>query len=451
MALGKRTKWIIVSAGAALLAFVAVGAYVVWSQVHGTERLRGSRSTVPERAVAPAAVVKGEADWSCWRGPTLNGKSRSTGIRTDWAGGVRKLWEVDFLCQGAGSVTWSAPVVQGNRLVVPGRDEINDLVLCLDPDTGHLLWRGSYEAKAGTAHGPGARATPCIDDDRVYTFGRSGHLACWRLSDGQRLWLKSVAEVGGQEPDWGHSASPLVVGDKVVVQAGGSAFAVAYHKLTGEVAWKSPAGPAGYAALSRLQLGDAPALLVFHGTGLAMLDPADGRVLGAFPWKTSYHVNACTPAVEGTTVFITSGYNTGCAALRASREKGLEVLWKNRAIAAQHSDPIIVDGFVYGYSGPSTQNGGTFKCVELSTGQERWRTNEIGWGTALGIDGHLLCLDIRGNLYLVKPDPRGFRKVTEFKGALGEVKDPAWTIPVAANGKLYLRHMQRLICYSLLP
>ena len=59
-------------------------------------------------------------------------------------------------------------------------------------------------------------------------------------------------------------------------------------------------------------------------------------------------------------------------------------------------------------------------------------------------------MDIEGNLFLVKPDPNEFRKVTEFRAALGDVRHPAWTIPVAANGRLYLRYMQRLICYDIL-
>jgi len=92
---------------------------------------------------------------------------------------------------------------------------------------------------------------------------------------------------------------------------------------------------------------------------------------------------------------------------------------------------------------------GQFKCLELSTGKEMWSTNLIGQGTTTFVDGHLICQDLKGNLFLVRPDPSAFKKVGEIKSAIADVKNPAWTVPVVANGKLYLRYMQKLICYQL--
>ena len=423
---------------------------MAWVGMQGQEELSGSQEAIPEETKTFAPITKGEADWPHWRGPSRDGRSDTTGIRKDWSGGLRKLWEVNYLCQGKDAVAWSAPVVQGNRLVVPGRDDRSDLVFCLDPKSGKLIWSGSYEVKTRTSHGPGARATPFIDDDRVYTFGRSGDLACWRLRDGELVWRCNVADEGGREPRWGHSSSPLVYEDKVFVQSGGEAFAIAYDKMTGDVAWKSIKGKAGYAAPALAKIGTGEKLLVFHEAGLSCLEPGDGRELWSVPWKTNYGVNATTPVIAGTTVFITSGYSTGCQALKVT-DSGAEVIWRNKMIASQHSDPIIIDGFIYGYSGQSDQNEGYFKCVELESGEEKWSTDEVGWGTVVYVDGHLLCMDIKGNLFLVKPDPNAFRKVTEFRGAIGDVKHTAWTIPVVANGRLYLRYMQRLICYELMP
>ena len=199
-----------------------------------------------------------------------------------------------------------------------------------------------------------------------------------------------------------------------------------------------------------MEIEGSSKILVFHGTGLSCLDPNDGRELWFVEWKTSSGVNATTPAVSGSTIFITSGYNTGCQALRISQASA-DSLWTNKIIASHHSDPIIIDGFIYGYSGLSNQNKGYFKCVELETGKEMWSTDKIGWGTTTCVDGHLICMDIDGNLFMVKPEPDEFKLVTEIKNALGEVDDFAWTIPVAANGKLYLRYMQRLICYDIMP
>ena len=445
----KRKRLVITLVSVSVFAVAGlIMAYFARVAIRGQENVRGQVGAIPKTTTAPTPVKHGPADWPCWRGLQGDGKSTVTGITKDWSGGLKKLWELDYLCQGSQSVTWSAPAVQGNRLVVPGRDENKDIVFCLDPNNGELFWLGSYEAKAGTSHGQGARATPYIDDDRVYTFGRSGDLACWRLHDGELLWKRNVSEIDGKTPSWGHSSSPLVYDDKVFVQGGGNALVVAYHKMTGDLAWKAMEGEAGYAAPALVNMGDKIALLIFHATGLACLDPHDGSVFWSVPWETEYNVNATTPAVSGTTVFITSGYGTGCQALQVA-DTGADVLWRNKVIAAHHSDPIIIDGFIYGYSGQSNQNRGYFKCIKLDNGQEQWSTRKVGWGTTLYIDGHLLCMDIKGNLFLVKPDPGAFHKVTEFRRALGKVKHTAWTIPVIANGKLYLRYMQRLVCYSL--
>lgn len=422
---------------------------VVWFAIQGDERLHGPQETIPQGAKVVAPIENGKSDWPCWRGPNRDGKSPVIGIKKDWSDGLTKLWEVNFLCQGDRNVTWSAPVIRGNRVVVSGRDNKNDLVFCLDPQNGKVIWVGSYEAKTNANHGPGARATPFIDEDLVYTFGRSGDLVCWRLEDGRLIWRQNVTEEGGKEPTWGHSSSPLVYQDKVIVQGGGKALVIAYDKMTGNVIWRSMEGKAGYAAITLMETGEAEKLLVFHGTGLACLDPSNGKEKWSSLWETDYDVNATTPVISGTIVFITSGYSTGCQALKVEDTR-VEPLWRSKVIASHHSDSIIIDGYIYGYSGQSNQNKGLFKCVELESGEEKWSTGEIGWGTTVYVDGYLLCMDIEGNLFLVKLDPNEFRKVAEFRAALRDVRHPAWTVPVVANGRLYLRYMQRLLCYDIM-
>jgi len=443
-------KWTLAAAAAAAAIGLALLAFF-WPSLRilsGAGGIRGKESPIPAPAAPVPPLQKGAADWPCWRGPRGDGRSPVRGIRTDWSGGLPRLWEVRYLCRGGEAAAWSAPAVAGNRLVVPGRDGTRDAVFCLDAATGKLLWLGAYDAPGRSSHGTGPRATPFIDDDRVYTFGRGGDLACWSLLDGAARWRRNVRDAGGAEPQWGHASSPLVWGDLVIVQGGGSCRTIAYDKRTGEVAWKSGEGPAGYAAPALAPAGASPALLVFHGKGLAGIDPRTGRELWNAAWETPYDVNAATPAVEGDLVFITSDYGRGGQLMRAG-PAGAEIVWTTKAYASHHSDPILLGGHLYGYEGPSYQNRGKFKCLDLATGAVKWSTSEIGWGTTVWVDGHLLCMDIRGNLYLVKPDPSALVKAAEFRGALGDIEGPAWTVPVAANGRLYLRFKQTLACYDL--
>ena len=70
----------------------------------------------------------------------------------------------------------------------------------------------------------------------------------------------------------------------------------------------------------------------------------------------------------------------------------------------------------------------------------------MGWGTCVYVAGHLLCLDIKGNLFLMRPDPDRFVKVAEMRGVLGDVRGAAWTIPVVANGRIYLPTIDAIYC-----
>lgn len=422
--------------------------YKVYQSIMGSEQIVGKQEGIPQQMTPTPPVTTGIADWTNWRGPNFEGKSATKGIQTDWSKGLQKLWHVNYLCQDNGTASWAAAVVQGNRLIIPGRDEKNDLVFCINADTGELIWKGSYKAVTGYSHGPGSRATPFINENRVYTFGRSGDLVCWQLEDGKLLWRKNVKDEGGSEPTWGFSTTPLVFDNKVIVQGGGTALVIAYDKQTGELIWKSMEGDAGYAAAITMNIENEVKLLVYHGTGLSCLNPSDGKPLWTAPWATEYGVNATTPIVSNDIIYHTSGYKMGCEALKVTQH-GYTVLWKSNIMKAQHSDQILIDGYIYGYSGESSRNNGQFKCIELSSGKEMWSTNEIGQGTTTYVDGHLICLDIKGNLFLIKPDPSAFAKIGEIKSALEDVKNPAWTVPVVANGKLYLRYLQQLVCYKL--
>jgi outer membrane protein assembly factor BamB len=272
----KHRLWLLVLVLVLTIAGLLVGRWV-WFAIQGGERLQGLQEAIPKASKVVTPLQSGQDDWPCWRGPSGDGKSSVVGIKKDWSEGLTKLWQVNFLCQGTRNVTWSAPVIRGNRLVVPGRDNKNDLVFCLDPQNGNVLWVGSYEAKVKANRGPGARATPFVDQNRVYTFGRSGDLVCWKLEDGQLAWRRNVEDEGGKEPTWGHSSSPLVYQDKVIVQGGGKALVIAYDKMTGNVMWKSMEGEAGYAAITLIETENGDKPLIFYGTGLTCLEPSDGQ------------------------------------------------------------------------------------------------------------------------------------------------------------------------------
>jgi outer membrane protein assembly factor BamB len=234
----------------------------------------------------------------------------------------------------------------------------------------------------------------------------------------------------------------------VIVNGGGTARTIAFDKMNGDLAWKSGSGPAGYAAITTMDIEGEPVILSFHGKGLAAITLKEGRELWNVYWVNKHLINATTPIQKDNLVFITSGEGTGGEVLRVSKS-GAEVIWKNGLFATLHSDAFIIDGHIYGYAGDSLQNKGAFKCVELETGIEKWSTNEIGWGTCVAVEDYLLCCDVKGSLFLIKPDPEKFIKITALPKIWGKIRGATWTIPVLANGKLYLRFKQKLMCFNI--
>ena len=396
-----------------------------------------------------AVGAEPEGDWPCWRGPRGDGRPAVTGIRKDFSKGLSKVWAADDLCKGRNTSSWAAPVVSVGKLVVPGRQGEKDMVFCFDAATGRQVWKKAYAAPGEVPYGSGPRATPCIDGDRVYTFGAMGHLACWKLADGEKVWMVNVNDLGGRASKWGHSTSPLVYKDKVIVQAGGSAGTVALDKVTGRVVWKTSTGKAGYAASILARVGGKDQLIAFPAAGLVGLAPDTGEKLWEWKHITPYDQNCATPILVGEDRLLIAsasrGDKGGCALLKLAA-KGPKLLWRNMAIDAYHADPVVAGESFYVFSGwPVGGDRGKLLCASLSDGKIRW-SEKLGCGTIVPVDGHLMVMSNRGRLMLLKPDPKRMNKVTEFQAIGGH---PVWTVPVIAGDRLYVRSSDKLICYQL--
>ncbi|MHC4355405.1 MAG: PQQ-binding-like beta-propeller repeat protein, partial [Planctomycetota bacterium] len=427
-------------------------------------------------------------DWPCWRGPHGNGKSGVKGIKKDWSGGLKRLWEVDDLCRGEGDIsTWSTPSVSGDTLVIPGWNDGTDVIYCFDAVTGNPIWKREYAIKqhrrqGGTRYGMGSRAAPCIDADRVYTFGGWGDLVCWKLENGEELWRKNMDALGGLPANFGYTSSPLVYEDTVIVHGGGDVMIVAFNKMTGEIIWKRTwpgrgrSRQPGYASPMLAHFGGRDQILTSlpgdgqrrgrHGPGIvAGLDPQYGVVLWEVPWWCFYEIFQ-TPVVDGSFAVVATGMRSGSMGLHIDRAGARQIWenWGNDILAPSHSHPVILDGYIYGYSGHSSdyyeqdRPGRELQCVDLKTGKLQWRGDaDTGWGTLIYVDGHLLCMTDKGKLMLVDPKPDECRKVTEFQTSLNIVDSGypaksqfAWTHPVVARGKVYVRYCNQLICYDLM-
>ncbi|OVE74358.1 hypothetical protein BVX93_00155, partial [bacterium B13(2017)] len=374
-------------------------------------KMEGNTS-LPELSKSIPELQSGEFNWPSWKGENNDNSVTFTELQTNWQNGLKKLWEIKYLCKGKKSVTWSCPVIKGNRLIVPGRHDDKDYVFCLNPENGTLLWYNSYEAPPGTSsYGEGPRATPLIDEDRVYTLSRGGLLHCYSLFDGKKIWGRDLVKLGGKIPIWGFASSPFVYKDKLLVPVGESTLLVALNKFNGDIIWKTESGSISYSTPTVFK----DTIIYLGGKALYGFNPDDGKTLWQTPWVTSNDINICTPVIveKENIIIISAWYKKGIEAVTV-KEYDPQILWKNNNLEAHQTDPFVLDKYIYGYSGMSAHNKDDFKCLDLFTGEEKWSTTDFGSGQFIYIKPYFLSLDIKGNLYLIKFDSKGYEIISKI-------------------------------------
>jgi outer membrane protein assembly factor BamB len=385
--------------------------------------------------VAPVLIAAGwfstaaAEDWPCWRGPQRNGISQEKGWLDQWPkDGPPVAWK------GAVGVGFSSVAVSQGRLYTMGHKEGKDTVSCLDAVSGKPVWSHSYEAALGDLNFEGGpAATPTVHDGAVYTLSRWGDLFCFDAVKGQVRWSRNLAkEDNARAPTWGFSGSPLVHDKLLLLNVGKTGMAL--EKDTGKLVWTSADEEAGYSTPIPFQRGKEWFALVSSGAGFSAVNVATGKALWEYRWLTRYGVNSADPILTGDQVFISSGYNKGCALLKMGDGEPKEV-WKNKSMRNQFNSSVLLDGFLYGIDGDTTTTT-AFRCVDLKTGEVRWSKDGIGSGSVTAADGKLIVLSDEGELLVGPASSKGFTPTARAKVLDGK----CWTVPVLANGRIYCRN-----------
>jgi outer membrane protein assembly factor BamB len=410
--------------------------------------------------IAAGSPVRGE-DWPFWLGPSQDGTSREKGWLKDWPpGGPPRLFEKPI---GEG---FSSIVVAGDRLILFHRLKREDRVECLDLLSGKEKWVFAYPSGYVDSYGynGGPRCAPLIETGkdgqggRVYTLGAQGQFHALSLEKGEKIWSHDLeSEFQLEKNFFGVGAAPILDGDLLLVNLGGTepgtGFTFAFRAADGKLVWKTPTDGGSYAAGRVAEIDGARHLFIFHRGGLSCLDPRDGREKWKFPWhsKSYESVNAATPLVVGDVLCFSAAYRTGAVALRVKKDS-YQLLWKDdpsareKVLEAHWSTPLSLDGYLYGFSGRHEQEA-RLTCLELLTGKVAWRWESyLGRGSMLYSDGCFITLGERGDLALLKLSPAGHQELHRVQGLLHY---PAWTPPTLANGLLYLRDEEKLICLDL--
>jgi outer membrane protein assembly factor BamB len=276
----------------------------------------------------------------------------------------------------------------------------------------------------------------------VYVLGARGKLHALSTEDGKPKWSHDlVAEYNASIPRWGVATEPLVEGERLIVNVGGTdgASVVAFDRSSGEETWRSYDDAAGYSAPIAVTVDGVRQIVVFTARHLVSLAADDGTVLWEIPWETSYDVNAATPLfVPPDRVFVSSGYDVGAALWRIQRKGDklrTKAVWKNREMKNQFSSSVLVDGHLYGF------DDATLKCLDAGTGERRWRERGLGHGSLIYADDRLYVLGERGTLVLVEANPEAYRE----RGRMELFEGKTWTPPSLAGGRLFVRDQRELV------
>lgn len=401
-----------------------------------------------ERATGDAAADQAPTSWSQWRGSERDSRVVGTAWPDnldDKALGV--AWSKDF------GPSYSGPILSDTMVfTTETRDKKKEIVTALDRRTGEVVWRYEWDGAMkvpffANANGSWIRATPAFDGERLYVGGMRDVLQCLDAATGEPVWrIDFVAEFGTAVPSFGFVSSPLVDGDHVYVQAGASFIKL--DKRSGKVVWRTSKDAGGmngstFSSPIIATLAGTRQLVVQTRSHLKGIAEGTGEELWAIPIKSFRGMAILTPTIHGDGIFMSA--HSGVAQLLEVKksESGFAVTpkWSNK-LQAYMSSPVIHDGHAYMHL-----RNQRFCCIDLATGEEKWRTEPYGkyWSMVIQ-DDTILALDERGDLYLIRANPEKFEVL-----ASRHVSDsPTWAHLAVNGSEVYVRALDRLIAMRFL-
>lgn len=424
--------------------------------------------------VAPLARAD---DWPQWRGAQRDGVWRETGIVQSLPKVLRFKWKTPI---GAG---YTGPAVANGRVYVTDRlldkDSQNpenpfsreavggtERILCLDAETGKILWVHEYPCRYTISYPAGPRATPTIHEGKVYSVGAMGNFFCLDAESGKVLWSKDyVKDFGFEVNTWGASAPALIDGDNVILLVGGAddSNVVALHKDTGAEVWRSLyAADPGYCPPMIFESGGVRQLIIWDPVALSSLDPATGKVHWRQPFEVKAGLSIPTPVKEGNLLFVTSFYNGPLMMDLDPNKPAASLLWKGNSSSEIKTDglhaimctPLMENGHIYGVC-----SYGQLRCLDAKTGARLWETYDATgdgrWWNAFLVkheDKTVICNE-QGDIIFAKLSPEGYTE--ESRAFLIEPTNRAqrrkivWSHPAFANKCVYARNDKEIVCADL--
>jgi outer membrane protein assembly factor BamB len=341
--------------------------------------------------------------------------------------------------------------VAGGRLIVAERDltNRNDVVRCLDANSGEVLWRAVFAAPGKLDYGESPRATPLINGDMIYQLGAFGDLRCLALADGALLWQRQlVKEFGVKLPTWGTCSAPLLIDGLLIVNPGApQASLAALDSTTGETRWTAAGEPAAYGSFVVAKLGGRQQIIGYDRSSLGGWDPKSGQRLWRLVPPEQGDFNVPTPlVVDGKLVVATENNGTRMYGFDASGNIIAEPLATAAALAPDSATPVATRGRVFG-----THQG--LHCLDATRMlQPVWHLEDEqlrDHASLFASEDRVLIVTMQGSLILLEAAGTRCQIVSRLR--VFEDEAESYSHPALVGGRLYLRSGGTLACVDLGP
>lgn len=392
-------------------------------------------SPTPATATTTTAT-KDDAEWPGFRGPNRDGVVRGVRISTDWSRTPPvQLWRRAI---GPG---WSSFAVSGDLLFTQEQRGNEEVVACYRASTGQPVWTHRDGARFFESNGgAGPRATPTLSQGRVYTFGATGLVNALDAGNGRVMWSHNAAvDTGTDIPSWGFSSSPLVVGDVVIVAAGGQL--IAYDLATGRRRWVGPAGAGSYSSPQLVTIDEVAQVLLVRDGSVVSVAPSDGTLLWKYAWSGSTIVQPAVTADQGVLIARMDNGTRRIALTRGEGGWNVEERWTSNALKPYFNDFVVHKGHAIGF------DGRILSSIDLTDGSRTWKGGRYGNGqlVLLADQDVLLVLSEEGELALVSATADQFKEVARFPALEGKT----WNHPVVVGDILLVRNGEEMAAFRL--
>jgi outer membrane protein assembly factor BamB len=434
------------------------------------------------KASAPSEAVSGSVatpmNWPSFRGPDGTGVADGQQPPISWnlKTGEHVRWKTPI--PGLGH---SCPVIWGNRIfittAISGKPDqkirignygdvasVDDKtkhtweVLCLDRDSGQILWtKTAFEGVPKIKRhlkGSQANCTPATDGRHVLAcFGSEG-LYCYDFA-GKLLWKRDLSTLDSsfaidQEYEWGFGNSPVIYEGLAILQCDLShdSFIAAYSLEDGSKVWSTPRDEIPSWSSPVIWHNSQRDEIVTNASQYARsYDPKTGAELWRLAKKSEVTIPA--PVVGKDVLFITSGNRpiqpifaikpgaSGDISLKEDESKNSHIQWSKMRGGPYMPTPILYRDYFY-----TCSNSGIVTCYDAKTGKEIYK-ERMGTGSytasPVAADGRLYFTSEQGETRVVKAGPK-FELL-----AANSVDDYVMATPAISNGSLFIRSQHFLM------